>query len=308
MDARIPGQANPAVSLHRKIVTRQTTNALGNFAATLIADGILYDNSSATSPLWFSNTLGYDGTAVATLNQVAINNAYNIPVGVIKAYRVVSASILVRSLSSNLNRTGDIHISFVNGIFTRRGGKHVDAVARAVLSEFCDGPGKKLDLKPAQLKDALTFFVNATIVNPAFDSQTKETLTTPVAKFGSTFKISSAFVARLAKEGGLLDEAQAVLDARLSREAKKSDGRKSASVRGIVKLEDALWAGTAKSTECTLILTEGDSAASMAIAGLKVVGRERYGVFPLRGKILNVRDASIQEKTDNKEITAIKLS
>jgi len=223
------------------------------------------------------------------------------------------AAVLTRRLHNDGGAGGggggipdDRHISFVNGIFTRRGGKHVDAVARAVLSEFCDGPGKKLDLKPAQLKDALTFFVNATIVNPAFDSQTKETLTTPVAKFGSTFKISSAFVARLAKEGGLLDEAQAVLDARLSREAKKSDGRKSASVRGIVKLEDALWAGTAKSTECTLILTEGDSAASMAIAGLKVVGRERYGVFPLRGKILNVRDASIQEKTDNKEITAIK--
>jgi len=200
----------------------------------------------------------------------------------------------------------DRHISFVNGIFTRRGGKHVDAVSRAVLGAFCDGPGKKLNLKPAQLKDALTFFVNATIVNPSFDSQTKETLTTPVAKFGSTFTVSETFIKKLAKAGGLLEEAQAVLDAKLSREAKKSDGKRSSNVRGIVKLEDASWAGTAKSAECTLILTEGDSAASMAIAGLKVVGRERYGVFPLRGKILNVRDATIQEKTDNKELTAIK--
>ena len=53
------------------------------------------------------------------------------------------------------------------------------------------------------------------------------------------------------------------------------------------KLDDAIWAEQ-KSEECTLILTEGDSAKSMAIAGLSVVGREMYGVFPLRGKLLNV--------------------
>ncbi len=219
------------------------------------------------------------------------------------------AAVLTRHLHSDVASGGipdDRHISFVNGIFTRRGGKHVEAVSRAVLGAFCEGPGKKLDLKPTQLKDAVTFFVNATIVNPSFDSQTKETLTTPVAKFGSTFKISDAFVAKLAKDGGLLEEAQAVLDARLSREAKKSDGRKAVSVRGIPKLEDATWAGTGKSSECTLILTEGDSAASLAIGGLKVVGRESYGVFPLKGKILNVKDATIDKKTKNDELTRIK--
>jgi len=216
------------------------------------------------------------------------------------------AAVLTRQLHADGLAADDRHISFVNGIFTRRGGKHVDAVSRAVLGAFCDGPGKKLDLKPAQLKDAVTFFVNATIVNPSFDSQTKETLTTPVAKFGSAFKISDAFVTKLAKEGGLLEEAQAVLDAKLSREAKKSDGKRTVTVRGIPKLEDASWAGGPKSGECTLILTEGDSAASTAIAGLKVVGRERYGVFPLKGKILNVKDASMDKKTNNEELTRIK--
>jgi DNA topoisomerase-2 len=215
------------------------------------------------------------------------------------------AAVLTRYLHVD-GAVDDRHISFVNGIFTRRGGKHVDAVSRAVLGAFCEGPGKKLDLKPAQLKDAVTFFVNATIVNPSFDSQTKETLTTPAAKFGSVFKVSDALVARLAKDGGLLEEAQAVLNARLSREAKKSDGKKSSTVRGIPKLEDATWAGGPKSSECTLILTEGDSAASTAISGLKVVGRERYGVFPLKGKILNVKDATIEKKTKNDELTRIK--
>jgi DNA topoisomerase-2 len=59
----------------------------------------------------------------------------------------------------------------------------------------------------------------------------------------------------------------------------------------IPKLEDANFAGTKKSKQCTLILTEGDSAKSLAMAGLEVVGRDYYGVFPLKGKFLNVRDS-----------------
>ena len=41
-----------------------------------------------------------------------------------------------------------------------------------------------------------------------------------------------------------------------------------------------------------LIITEGDSAKSLAMSGLSVVGRNHYGVFPLKGKPLNVREAS----------------
>ena len=71
-------------------------------------------------------------------------------------------------------------------------------------------------------------------------------------------------------------------------------------------MDDANFAGTRKSHLCTLILTEGDSAKSMAIAGLSVVGRDKYGVFPLKGKMLNVRDASIKQITNNQEITNLK--
>ncbi len=62
--------------------------------------------------------------------------------------------------------------------------------------------------------------------------------------------------------------------------------------QGIPKLEDANDAGTKNSSQCTLILTEGDSAKTLAVSGLGVVGRDRYGVFPLRGKMLNVREGS----------------
>ena len=61
---------------------------------------------------------------------------------------------------------------------------------------------------------------------------------------------------------------------------------------GISKLDDANMAGTSQAHRCTLILTEGDSAKSLAVSGLGVVGRDYYGVFPLKGKLLNVREAS----------------
>jgi DNA topoisomerase-2 len=41
----------------------------------------------------------------------------------------------------------------------------------------------------------------------------------------------------------------------------------------IPKLDDANWAGTPKSNQCTDSLTEGDSAKTMAISVLSVVGR-----------------------------------
>ena len=75
---------------------------------------------------------------------------------------------------------------------------------------------------------------------------------------------------------------------------------------GIPKLDDANDAGGKNSDPCTLILTEGDSAKSLAISGLSVVGRDRYGVFPLRGKLLNVRDAAASQITGNAEINHIK--
>ncbi len=198
------------------------------------------------------------------------------------------------------------HVSFANGIRTRKGGKHVEAVQKNVIGDFCEAAKKKkVEIKPAQLRDNVIFFINATIVNPSFDSQTKDFLTTPASKFGSSPKFSGSLVTGLMKSG-LLEEAKQILEAKLDKEAKKTDGKKRSTLRGMPKLEDATLAGTAKSVECTLILTEGDSAATSAISGLQIVGRERWGVFPLKGKLLNVKDISLAKVNANEELTAIK--
>lgn len=46
--------------------------------------------------------------------------------------------------------------------------------------------------------------------------------------------------------------------------------------------------------------------AAWQVSGLSVVGRDKFGVFPLRGKLLNVRDATHKQIMDNQEISNIK--
>lgn len=196
-------------------------------------------------------------------------------------------------------------VSFVNGVNTLRGGKHVDYIVGQVAKKATEAAAaKKKELKIANVRDNLFLFVRATVVNPTFDSQSKETLTTLQSKFGAKCDLSDKFCDKLLKLG-LLERATSLADFHDRKRAAKTDGRKTSRVH-VPKLDDANLAGTKHSAECTLILTEGDSAKAMAIAGLAVIGRDHWGVFPLRGKILNVRDAPPGKIADNEEVSALK--
>ena len=200
-------------------------------------------------------------------------------------------------------------ISFVNGINTHRGGKHVEYVVRQITKKMVDliMRKKKTEVKESFIKDNLMIFVNATIVNPAFDSQTKETLSTLPKNFGSECIVPDAFIDKLA-ESGIMDRALALSEFRDSQALKKTDGVKKKRILDIPKLDDADWAGTKKADQCTLILTEGDSAKVMAIAGISVIpnGHNLYGVFPLKGKLVNTRDKEDITLANNQEICNIK--
>ncbi len=201
-------------------------------------------------------------------------------------------------------------VSVVNGVATIKGGRHVDHIASMIVARLCETMAKRfrnnVEPKPAAVKSCLFLFVRATIPNPVFDGQSKETLTTPVGKFGTgKLELSDKFFDRLAKTG-IIDHLVAQAGALQAKELKKTDGKLRLRVNGIAKLDDANWAGGPKRSQCTLILTEGDSAKTMAIAGMSVVGRDKYGVFPLRGKLLNVKDVSVKRIADNEEIAHIK--
>lgn len=109
--------------------------------------------------------------------------------------------------------------------------------------------------------------------------------------FGSKCELSEKFIAQTMK-CGIVDAVMSWVKMKQQETLdKKCSGKKTTKLKGIQKLEDANDAGTKNSMQCTLILTEGDSAKALAVSGLGVVGRDKYGVFPLRGKLLNVRDA-----------------
>ncbi|QOI90210.1 DNA topoisomerase 2 [Pyramimonas orientalis virus] len=208
-------------------------------------------------------------------------------------------------VSSSAN--GFKHVSFVNGINTLKGGKHVDYITNQLTKKLCEliTKRKKVIVKANTVKDHLFVFIKSTINNPTFDSQTKEYLTTPYSKFGSKFEIDDKLIEKIYKFD-ITERIVAISSKDDDKNAKKTDGKKKCSIRGIPKLDDANWAGTSKSNECILILTEGDSAKSMAISGLSEVGRNKYGVFPLKGKIMNVKDTNVKKVNENEEIANLK--
>jgi DNA topoisomerase-2 len=198
-------------------------------------------------------------------------------------------------------------VSFVNGICTFKGGKHVEYIMNQITRKLCDYIEKKKKIKVAStaIKEQLILFLRCDIVNPAFDSQTKDFMNTPVAKFGSSCTVSDGFIEKIAKMG-VMDLACSLTEAKDSKLAKKTDGSKTKNVRGVVNLIDANNSGTAKSKDCILILCEGLSALSGIVSGLSSEDRNHIGIYPLKGKLLNVRGEQTKKITDNKEITEIK--
>ncbi|KAK6455269.1 DNA topoisomerase II [Scheffersomyces xylosifermentans] len=206
-------------------------------------------------------------------------------------------------------------VSFVNSIATTAGGTHVKYVSDQIITKLVETMSKKekgkkkLMIKPQEVRNNMFLFLNCLIENPAFTSQTKEQLTTRVTQFGGKpsekLTISDQFIAKMLKTS-IVDRIRDISTANEDKALQKADGSKKSRIKGQVKLVDANKAGTREGNKCTLILTEGDSALSLAVSGLAVVGRDYYGCFPLRGKLLNVREASADQISKNAEINALK--
>lgn len=200
-----------------------------------------------------------------------------------------------------------MQVSFVNGICTFKGGKHVDYIVGQIVRKLCDyiEKKKKIKVNAAAIREQLIIFLRCDIENPSFDSQTKDFMNTPVAKFGSTCSVSDSFVEKIAKMG-VMDVACSLTEAKENRLAKKTDGAKTKSVRGIANFIDANLSGTIHSKDCILILCEGLSALSGIVSGLSSDDRNTIGIYPLKGKLLNVRGEQIKKISENKEINDIK--
>lgn len=202
-------------------------------------------------------------------------------------------------------QNGFQNISFVNSVNTFMGGSHVEFVLNQFVPKIKETIKKKYksDISTGQIKNKIFLFLNATVSNPKFSSQTKERLTSEYTSFVNPIKISDKFASQICKSELLsiitdwLDKKKMADDSKAEREANKT----IAKVK-VEKLVDCRWAGTLKKSKTSLSITEGDSAA----AGFrKFRDPNTQALFPIRGKILNVRVSPKDKVRANEELKGI---
>jgi DNA topoisomerase-2 len=204
-------------------------------------------------------------------------------------------------------------VSFVNGIYTKDGGVHVkkwtETVFKPIAEKINDGLKGKGHIDISHIKKHFFIFIYADLVNPSFKSQNKTFLDGPQVEA----EIKDNEIKKLMK-WGFVDKIKDSLKTKELNTLKTETERK----RGLVDvdgLKDANFAGKkVKNIDCILCVTEGDSANTYAVAGMKyglkfngkeVKGRDYIGSLPIRGKFLNVRNASIQSLLKNSEVKSL---
>ena len=199
------------------------------------------------------------------------------------------------------------HISLVNGITTYQGGTHVNFITNQIVNELktqLEKKHKKVIIKPNDIKSKLFIFLNTKIINPDFDTQTKETLKTRLTnKHIGNIQVSQKLIKSI-MNSEIIEDIMNYIEIREHAALKKLNNGKKTKIR-IRKLDDANKAGTTKSLDASLFLAEGDSAMSTIITGFSSTGRDYYGVFPLKGKPLNVRKSTMKKILENDEIKNI---
>lgn len=194
-------------------------------------------------------------------------------------------------------------LSMVNGISTLNGGTHVNYISNQIVKyveDFLIKKYKKSKISNLDILRNIMIFVNAQIVNPEFETQTKENLITKMTKnHVENVTISDNFLKKLSNSN-IMQNIIDFIELKDKAKLKKESGKKSSKVK-IRKLDDANRAGTKDSDKCLLFLTEGDSAKSTILSGFEEKDRDYYGCLSLRGKILNVRDVFDKNKIINSE-------
>lgn len=203
------------------------------------------------------------------------------------------------SLAVGPSEDGFCQVSFVNSTDTYDGGAHVDHILNQIITQLREFFQKKhkVDIKPSEIKNHLSMYLNTTIINPSFSSQTKEKLITESKDFGFTFEVSEKMIKWILKS----DIVESILDwiqkkksadeSKLARELNKNLSK--------LKVEKLIDAKIKERWKCSLSIFEGDSAAS---AFRKYRDPQTQGAFSLRGKFINAAEITTQKLTQNNEV------
>lgn len=196
--------------------------------------------------------------------------------------------------------------TYVNGVDTYNGGTHVDYVTGKIVTELRRKIKQKykVDVKPNNIKQQMMLVMKCTINAPSFSSQSKETLTTDPKTYGSEYTPSATFISKLMDSpvvANVIAWAEGERRRQEEREFEKLNKQtnNTSYLKRILKFDDA---SSTNRANCSLLLTEGDTAAKPI---LLVRDPRTQGVFPLRGKPINVRDVKTKKLLENEEFANI---
>ena len=259
----------------------------------------------------------YDAAACTAARLSVVVNGVKVPFKCLKDYAAaMGGHVLARETVSATDAPSQLDVcvvtppdgsapdcvGFVNGVRCSLG-THVDVVTKRLAEVVTDIVSKRLKrhvaVRPQQVKDRFTLVIAATVVNPSFSSQCKDKLDVRADRLGVAFTCSSRTALAIERSRCVdeLCDAATLQDERSVGRSVKVDRVRTGAIpkyQRALKLHSKL--------PCSLYLTEGDSALGLAVAGISVIGRDSNGVYPLRGKLVNVRNLSVKRALEHKEV------
>lgn len=203
-------------------------------------------------------------------------------------------------------------ISLVNDCVTSKGGIHVDEIVKYLVTSIYDNIKtlaaprlKQLKIDPkditfpdkSEFKKRLFIAVSLRVDRPAFSSQAKEKLTRVGGKLPPLPPIFPEVVKAFINDTSIVDQMLKMSSRNYSKPTVQLNKIKKLIEANNVKCEPM---------KCTLFICEGDSAASMCNLGMEIIGHDYFGMYPLRGKILNVKKASERKTVEDKVLAELK--
>ena len=205
------------------------------------------------------------------------------------------------SMAIALSENGFQQISFVNSTETYDGGTHVDYIMNQIVVELREFFAKKhkVDIKPSELKSHMFLFLDSTVINPSFSSQTKEKLITEVKDFGCIFEVSKKLTQSILKSeivNSILDwieQKKSAENNKLERDLNKKLSK--------IKVEKLIDAKGKDRWKCSLGLFEGDCLEENTLVRVLREGE----LLDIKIKNINIGDLVITHNNRFQEVSAL---
>lgn len=189
-------------------------------------------------------------------------------------------------------------VSFVNSQITKDGGQHVQSWTKEVFSKIILHLKKKTNINftSRDISPYFQFFIHARVDRPMFDGQNKNKLTSP--KVNAV--LSDAQLKKMLKWRVVSFLQEKIIKSKETQTLKKMQSKKVVKIDGYDKANNL-------GIDSVLIVCEGLSAKSFAVSGIQTGvlekrGRNFFGILPLRGKFLNVKNVSKLKISQNKVV------